>query len=223
MKIRFREEHLKKLKVEGELAKHSEAMPYIQKQEPWQRKDKELKIELASITKSYKAAQKSFKESNKLIITQRNQDSKTLLQLRDLISKNEIPAGIKYNETVHRSGSWEIHGGNVSANHRYTQPKVGGLYTAKTQKGVLAEFDYYGLDTSNVKIDVKKINLENALDLTNSTVRDKLGITLGQVVRDDYFLTQIVGEFAIKNGYDGIIVPSARAIEEVNIISFAGL
>ncbi|HCJ14574.1 MAG TPA: RES domain-containing protein, partial [Erysipelotrichaceae bacterium] len=53
-------------------------------------------------------------------------------------------------------------------------------------------------------------------------VRRKLGISLESIIGESYEVTHAIGRYAYKNGFNGIIAPSARADGGVNIILFDG-
>ena len=58
--------------------------------------------------------------------------------------------------------------------------------------------------------------------MSNPTVREKMGIKLDEILRPSgkYTLTHSIGEFAIEDGYTGIIAPSSKADGGANIIIF---
>lgn len=58
------------------------------------------------------------------------------------------------------------------------------------------------------------------IDVSNPTTRSKLGVSLDDLIGDDYTVTHAIGRYAYDNGYTGIIAPSARADGGVNIILF---
>ena len=74
------------------------------------------------------------------------------------------------------------------------------------------------------------VSLTNMLDLTDPNTREQLGVRLDELISSDYknykttapsqATTHIMGNFAAKNGYTGLIVPSARADGGVNIVIF---
>ncbi len=64
--------------------------------------------------------------------------------------------------------------------------------------------------------------MNNVLDLTDSNVRNQLGVDLKDLTGESYKTTQQLGDWAIENGYDGILAPSARNATGSNLISFTG-
>ena len=140
------------------------------------------------------------------------------------------PKGKKINRTVYRysplnriATTWDTHIGNINATHRYTKSGVGGVYGANSAKTAMAEISHWGVDPDNVVLVSKKVSLKNVLDLTDPKVRDQLGVDLTDIVGDDYDVTHKLGDWAIENGYDGILAPSARNATGTNLIGFNGL
>ncbi|WMJ75637.1 RES domain-containing protein [Cytophagaceae bacterium ABcell3] len=148
----------------------------------------------------------------------------------DVLGLSECkPKGKKINRTVYRferpdriSTTWTTHPGNVSARHRYTKPGVGGVYGANSKKTALAEVNHWEAGEGKI-LTSKKVELNNVLDLTDAKVRNSLGINLKEITGNDYTSTQKIGDWAIKNGYDGILAPSARNATGTNLIGFTGL
>ena len=70
-------------------------------------------------------------------------------------------------------------------------------------------------------------SVSNLLDLSDSAVRQNLGIDLLDLTRIGgtqawrYDVTQPLGSWAQQNGYNGIIAPSAQADGGVNLILFS--
>ena len=68
--------------------------------------------------------------------------------------------------------------------------------------------------------------IDNLLDLSNPVTRKQLGVSLGDIARTGgtsawrYEVTQPLGAYAQRNGYSGIIAPSAQADGGVNLILF---
>ena len=138
----------------------------------------------------------------------------------------KIPVGITYNGTVFRSvnpnyidSAWTIGAHNIEASYRYSSIGRGALYTSTSEAAMLAEMKHYGIDMATRSVINKEVSISNILDLTNPTVRDQLGIKLGQITSDDYFLTHALGDFA-RSRYNGILAPSAREAGTSNLILF---
>ncbi len=139
------------------------------------------------------------------------------------------PKGKKINRTVFRfeqpdriSTTWSAHKYNIQSNHRYTKKGVGGVYGANSRKTALAEVNHYNIDLNKRDLVSKKVQLNNVLDLTDSNVRNQLGVDLKDLTGESYKTTQQLGDWAIENGYDGILAPSARNATGSNLISFTG-
>ena len=67
----------------------------------------------------------------------------------------------------------------------------------------------------------KEVSLEKVLDLTNKKVKNFLQISnTSKLTSYPYELTQQIGDFAKKYGFDGIKAPSAVNKPGVNLIIF---
>ena len=109
----------------------------------------------------------------------------------------------------------------IKANHRYTEAGVPGLYFSSGEKIVKAELGNYDVfDFSNRTMYSYNVKLENMLDVSNPSVRSKMGISLESIVGESYDVTHAIGRYAYSNDYNGIIAPSARADGGINIILF---
>ncbi|MGI0505443.1 RES family NAD+ phosphorylase [Burkholderia cepacia] len=118
--------------------------------------------------------------------------------------------------------TWTTRPGNIASGHRYTKEGVGGVYGADSQATALAEVNHYKVDLSTRELVTKDVTLNNVLDLTDPKVRDQLGVKLEDITGDSYTKTHELGDMAIREGYDGILAPSARNPDGANLISFAG-
>lgn len=140
------------------------------------------------------------------------------------------PKGVKVKGTAYRYEdkaklliTWQPHPLNVASNHRYSKPGVGAVYAATSPETALKEVMHYGVDMNMRVLVTRTYKLRNALDLTNPKTREMLGVTLEEITGDSYDLTHKLGDFARQNGYDGMVVPSARNAGGVNIVVFKGL
>jgi filamentous hemagglutinin len=104
------------------------------------------------------------------------------------VAQTGLPKGIAYTGSVHRAvssqhvgGAWDIHAGNIAANHRYSGPGRGALYTGTSTEAVLGELKHYGIDPSKVAWVSQNVSMSNVLDLTSATVRKQLGVSLKQL------------------------------------------
>ena len=122
------------------------------------------------------------------------------------------------------SSTWTPHQWNVAANHRYTKPGVGGVYAGMSQQTAYKEITSYVPLGDRVLV-TKEFSLENVLDLTDPNVRNKLNVSLDDIIAPsgNYDVTHKLGDFAKSNGFDGILAPSAQDIGGNNIIIFNGL
>ena len=153
---------------------------------------------------------------------------KTNLQGLIQATKGGIPEGTSYSGSIYRAvpkqyadDAWDIHAGNISASHRYSSTGRGALYSGTSEESVMAELMHYGIDVDDITMVSKDISVQNILDLTNETVRNQLGVSMEQIISNDYTITQAIGDFA-QGRYEGILVPSARAEDASNLILFGG-
>ena len=129
----------------------------------------------------------------------------------------------RYEDEEKLAITWQPHALNVASNHRYTKPGVGGVYAATSVETAFREVMHYGVDMNRRVLVTRHYELHNALDLTNPETRKLLGVMLEDITGDCYELTHKLGDFALQNGYDGLVVPSARNVGGVNIVVFKGL
>lgn len=136
------------------------------------------------------------------------------------------PTGVIFDGTVYRLESpnrvgttFDIHAGNIAADHRYSAPGVGSIYGATSAETAFAEVDHYGVAAGRVSVS-QNVSLGNVLDLTNPTVRGELNVKLEEIIGDSYKVTHQLGGFARANGYDGLLAPSARNIGGSNLVIF---
>ena len=143
------------------------------------------------------------------------------------LCKNEgLPKGRDFDDEVYRAvnpkyaaKAWDIHAGNIGASHRYSDVGRGALYTSTSKKAVIAELKHYGIDPSDVTFVKKHVKVSNVLDLSDSKVRNQLGINLKDLTGNYYTMTHAIGDFA-RTRYSGMLVPSAREPGLVNLILF---
>jgi RES domain-containing protein/uncharacterized Zn-binding protein involved in type VI secretion len=142
------------------------------------------------------------------------------------INLDARPKGIQYSGTVYRledptrvSTTFDVHAGNIAADHRYSGNGFGAVYGGTSPQTALAEVEHYGLSAGRVSAS-KEVSLNNVLDLTNPATRNELNVTLGQITGDSYSTTHQLGTLARTNGYDGILAPSARNPGGTNLVIF---
>ncbi len=161
------------------------------------------------------------------------------------VPSSGIPTGVTFEGTIHRAtnpkyadDAWRIHAGNISANHRYSSPGRGALYSGTSPDAVLGELKHYNVSSDNVVFLEKQVSIDNILDLTNPTVRKQLDIDLEDLTRNtqdsfdlsktvgntnnDYFFTHSLGDFS-QSRYNGVLTPSAREPGTSHLILFKGL
>ena len=149
-------------------------------------------------------------------------DAAALERFRTILQGNaKPPPGVPFRGNIYRSGAPEIHPGNIAANHRYSEPNQGLLYTSESAGTVKAELVHYGVDpTKAAPIKSFPVKLKNVLDLTDPAARQALGLDLSSLIRNDYFVTHSMGDVARELGYQGIIAPSARDLTGAHILLF---
>ena len=138
------------------------------------------------------------------------------------------PRGITYEGDIHRyenpdriGTTWQAHKWNVEANHRYSGTGRGGVYGGTSQETALAEITHYNAAAGRIPVS-RNVRVDNVLDLTNSSVRRQLGVTLEDITSNNYTTTQRIGDWARQNGYNGILAPSARNSSGGNLVVFDG-
>ena len=129
----------------------------------------------------------------------------------------------RYEDKDRLETTWQAHKWNVNSNHRYTKEGVGGVYGGTSAETAFKEITHYPVDMSRRVLVTKDFELNNVLDLTDSKIRSQLGVSFDDITGDSYDATHKIGDFAIENGYDGILAPSARNMGGSNIIIFGGL
>jgi len=146
--------------------------------------------------------------------------------------KSNKPKGVTYEGTIYRNVNsafdpLDMNAYTINSNHRYTQPGTPGLYFGDSEKTVYAELGSYKVtDYSNRTMHSYDAKLDNMLDLTDPKVRKQLGVKKADLLTTDYrknvgsATTHQMGEYALKNGYNGLVVPSARNPGGNNIVIF---
>lgn len=124
---------------------------------------------------------------------------------RDVVSLSESP---RYEGRFHVAGG----------------PAV--WYASSTQQAAWAElFRHFldaGVDPFEVRRRVARVRVEGlrVLDLTNDAVRRVVGITIGELMGDDYESCQRLAQLAREQGFDGVLSPSAALTESTTLVVF---
>ncbi|WP_341864879.1 RES family NAD+ phosphorylase [Paenibacillus helianthi] len=139
--------------------------------------------------------------------------------------KASTVSGVTFEGTLYRSvtkgaNPLEIHQGNIDTKHRYTGKGTGGLYFSTGEKIVDAELNTWAVATEGRVMHAFDVKVHNLLDLSNPEVRKVLGVTLDDILSNDYTITQQLGQTAKSMNDNGIIAPSARADGGLNVILF---
>jgi len=99
---------------------------------------------------------------------------------------------------------------------RWNPSDVAAIYTSLERRTAVAEGNYL-LDSQSPRPRVRRVvhkirvSLRRVLDLRSVGLLNELGVDDEALRSDDHWACQRVGEAAKHLGYDGIIVPSARA------------
>ena len=124
----------------------------------------------------------------------------------------------QYTDTSFDTGAW-----NANSNHRYSGEGEMAVYAGTSRRTAGAEVSAYGPLDGKVLVK-SEISLKNALDLTDQKVRASLNISLEDILQtrgaEKYSLTQDIARWARRNGFDGIIAPSARDLGGSNVVVF---
>jgi hypothetical protein len=154
-------------------------------------------------------------------LTDLNDVIKTLEKLEKTA---DLPVGreyegrvIRYCRTEHKDTLWSRFS---QSEGRYNKTGTEVLYVSKNIASNLAEAKYYRTveKLSTLHFSYRNLKIDNMLDLTDKNVRKKLGVQLSDLTGDNRNITQTIGDFALKNGYDGIIAPSARLTSNGKLI-----
>ncbi|PXZ06276.1 hypothetical protein DKK70_09795 [Gilliamella apicola] len=89
------------------------------------------------------------------------------------------------------SSIWTRRQWNVAVNHRDTKPRVGGVYARISLQTAYKEITCY-LPLGDKVLVTKEFSLENVLDLIDPNVRNKLNVSLDDIIAlsGNYDVTQ---------------------------------
>ena len=126
--------------------------------------------------------------------------------------------------------------GSRRAGGRWNPVGIAAFYGSMSPEDAMAEtlayFRYYGLPIQSsmprtfVAVEVE---LSDVLDLTDGKIRQSLGISIERMTKADWRadmrageipLTHAVGQAAFEVGLEGLLVPSAAARGETNLVCF---
>ncbi len=124
------------------------------------------------------------------------------------------------------AGLFELHPGNISANHRYSMPGQGAVYTSIGENAL--ETIAKELETTTLEgfvIGSKQVKLQRVLNLEDPAVLQTLGLTRADLTIEKgsamYEITHQLGDLAKRHGFDAIIAPSAKTETGRNLIILA--
>lgn len=132
----------------------------------------------------------------------------------------------RYSQPEYASTTWKIYPGSETKGYRYSPPGIGAVYTgtkAETAAAEIASYSKKGTPMTEILkgkiLVVNGVKISKIFDLTDPIARQALGVTFkditmtayGAPYAGSYASTQRIGEWAFKQGYSGILAPSAQA------------
>jgi len=88
------------------------------------------------------------------------------------------------------------------------QGEFGALYLAESQSVCEAELSRKSIVPRKYHIGKIKAILGKVLDLTDKDVIKTLRLNIGEIMKDNYAMSQALGRWANSKGYDAIVYPS---------------
>ena len=119
--------------------------------------------------------------------------------------------------------------GSQANGGRYNAPGVGVLYTSRTKATAVAEvvrsLRTRGVNPKNFGpgdwwVYEIRVSLRNLVDLGDEATRSALGVTHQALVGENTVETRRIGKYALENGFEGLLAPSAAAKAEDNLVVF---
>jgi len=108
---------------------------------------------------------------------------------------------------------------NIKANHRYSRPGQGALYTSTDALTAFKEVR----GNPGKWLTFKKVKVKGLLDLTNPKIRNAYGVTLKDIAsKGKYEFTQFLGD-TVRIRYRGLLAPSAQNPGGFNLVLFNDL
>lgn len=135
----------------------------------------------------------------------------------------------RFSDPNYANTTWDIHPGNIAADHRYSEPEVGSIYSGTSVQTAAAEVGSYrnpNLPLSPKVLVAGDVKIGGVLDLTDPAALQALGVTRSEIVNSSHGLqgtytqTQRIAEWARSQGYNAILAPSAQASTGTNLITF---
>ena len=91
----------------------------------------------------------------------------------------------RYSDPTYADVTWDIHSGNVNANHRYSEPGSGAVYAGTEEKTAKAEVASYAPLQGKVLVS-GTIEIDQVLDLTDPSALKALGVTKAQIIASSH-------------------------------------
>jgi len=112
-----------------------------------------------------------------------------------------------------------------TAGARWNTPEIEAIYTSCERETALAEAEYYIAlqplrPTARRTLYKIRISLEKVMDLTDSELLFRLGVTERVLASDDQSPCRLIGSAVSWLGHDGLLVPSARRIGGTNLVVY---
>ena len=93
---------------------------------------------------------------------------------------------------------------------RYNTPEIfGALYLSDSSEGCATEMKRRPDTPRDYLIGEIKVTVSKICDLTDTALLEQLGINPDELCRDEWELTQELGELIREAGFEGAVVPSA--------------
>lgn len=93
---------------------------------------------------------------------------------------------------------------------RHNPPEIfGALYLSDSPEGCATEMKRRPVTPREYLIGEIKVTVSNICDLTDPTLLEQLDINPDELCKDEWELTQELGELIREAGFEGVVVPSA--------------
>ena len=100
---------------------------------------------------------------------------------------------------------------------RYNPPEIfSALYLSDSPEGCATEMKRRPVTPRDYLIGEIKVTVNNICDLTDTSLLEQLGIDPDELCKDEWELTQELGELIREAGFEGAIVPSELVIDQHN-------
>lgn len=119
----------------------------------------------------------------------------------------------------YKASMWNVADYDAVPSHRYSATGVKGIYGSLDEKTLMTELESYGIRPGDRYVGTIDTKLR-VLDLTDPQTLNRFGVTAEQLTqKSNYVTTHIIGEYASKAGYDGLVFQAATS-DGKNIVLF---